>query len=64
MTDRDALLAATLANPDEDTPRLVFADWLQENGRRRSRIAHAPDCLRERFGNEVCVFEGPTGDRP
>ena len=32
MTDRDALLAAITANPDEDTPRLIYADWLQENG--------------------------------
>jgi uncharacterized protein (TIGR02996 family) len=31
-TDRDALLAAIRANPDEDTPRLMFADWLDENG--------------------------------
>ena len=32
MSDRDALLTAILANPDEDTPRLVFADWLDEHG--------------------------------
>jgi|SRR5579883_1194869 len=32
MSDRDALLAAIRAQPDEDTPRLMFADWLQENG--------------------------------
>ena len=32
MTDRDALLAAILANPDDDLPRLVYADWLEENG--------------------------------
>jgi uncharacterized protein (TIGR02996 family) len=32
MTDGDALLAAVIANPDEDTPRLIYADWLQENG--------------------------------
>lgn len=32
MTDEAALLAAILANPDEDTPRLMFADWLDENG--------------------------------
>jgi uncharacterized protein (TIGR02996 family) len=31
-TDRDALLAAICAAPDEETPRLVFADWLDENG--------------------------------
>jgi uncharacterized protein (TIGR02996 family) len=32
MGDGDALLAAILARPDEDTPRLVYADWLEENG--------------------------------
>ncbi|MBA4189924.1 MAG: hypothetical protein C0467_18220 [Planctomycetaceae bacterium] len=32
MSDEDALLAAIIANPDEDTPRLVYADWLDENG--------------------------------
>lgn len=32
MTDGDALLAAILAHPDEDTPRLAYADWLDENG--------------------------------
>jgi uncharacterized protein (TIGR02996 family) len=32
MTDRDALYQAILANPDEDTPRLVFADLVEENG--------------------------------
>jgi uncharacterized protein (TIGR02996 family) len=32
MSDRDALLAAICAQPDEDTPRLVFADYLDENG--------------------------------
>lgn len=31
MTDGNALLAAILAYPDEDTPRLMYADWLQEN---------------------------------
>jgi uncharacterized protein (TIGR02996 family) len=33
MTDRDALYRAILAHPDDDTPRLVYADWLQENDR-------------------------------
>jgi uncharacterized protein (TIGR02996 family) len=32
MSDRDALIAAILANPDEDTPRLMYADWLDEHG--------------------------------
>src|SRR4051812_38017921 len=32
MNEREALLRAVCANPDDDIPRLVFADWLQENG--------------------------------
>jgi uncharacterized protein (TIGR02996 family) len=32
MSDGDALLAAILAEPDEDTPRLAYADWLDEVG--------------------------------
>lgn len=45
MTDGLLLLNAILQNPDEDTPRLVYADWLQENYNEplanwiRSRIA-------------------------
>ncbi len=31
MTDGDALHAAILATPEDDTPRLVYADWLDEN---------------------------------
>lgn len=32
MSDEAALLHAIHANPDDDTPRLVYADWLDENG--------------------------------
>lgn len=32
MTDHDALLAAILAQPEEDTLRLAYADWMEENG--------------------------------
>lgn len=31
MTDHDALLRVIIEHPDEDTPRLVFADWLDEH---------------------------------
>ena len=31
MSDGEALLAAILAHPAEDAPRLVYADWLEEN---------------------------------
>lgn len=32
MTDEAALLAAVLNNPDDDAPRLIYADWLDEQG--------------------------------
>jgi uncharacterized protein (TIGR02996 family) len=32
MTDADALLRAVIAAPDDDAPRLVYADWLDEHG--------------------------------
>lgn len=32
MTYHDAFLQAILENPDEDAPRLIYADWLEERG--------------------------------
>lgn len=32
MSDHDALLNAIAEHPEEDTPRLMYADWLEENG--------------------------------
>lgn len=32
MDTRQALLRAVADSPDDDTPRLVYADWLDENG--------------------------------
>src|SRR5690348_9304066 len=31
----DAFLRSILADPDSDTPRLVYADWLEEQGNPR-----------------------------
>ncbi len=53
QTDEDAFLAAVLAAPDDDTPRLVYADWLDERGsaddraraalvRAQCRLEHLP----------------------
>jgi len=33
LDQQQALLAAILANPGDDLPRLVYADWLEENER-------------------------------
>jgi len=32
MTDRETFTRAICADPDDDTTRLVFADWLEEHG--------------------------------
>jgi len=32
MTTQDALLCSILTSSQDDTPRLVYADWLEENG--------------------------------
>jgi uncharacterized protein (TIGR02996 family) len=32
MNEAAALLAAIRESPDEDTPRLAYADWLDEHG--------------------------------
>ncbi|MSR53327.1 MAG: TIGR02996 domain-containing protein [Gemmataceae bacterium] len=37
MTDRDALLQANCDDPDDDAPRLIYADWLDENAEKKRR---------------------------
>jgi uncharacterized protein (TIGR02996 family) len=32
MRPAAGLLQAILADPEDDTPRLVYADWLEEHG--------------------------------
>lgn len=31
MNDADALLRSIIENPDDDTPRLICADWLDDH---------------------------------
>ena len=45
MTTHDALLAAVLAAPDDDLPRLVYADYLEENaGEMKCRTCDGKGC--------------------
>src|SRR5262249_1257230 len=39
--EEDMLFAAVLAQPDDDTPRLIYADWLEERGDPRSEFIRA-----------------------
>jgi uncharacterized protein (TIGR02996 family) len=43
--EQAAILAAIIAKSDEDTPRLVYADWLQEHGD-EEQAAHIRDSIR------------------
>lgn len=56
--DRDgaALLRAIEAQPEEDTPRLLFADWLDENG--RVRRVECPECKRKPAKCPKCKGKG------
>ena len=54
MTDQDALLRAVRAHPDDDTPRLVYADWLDEHG----------DPRRAEFVRVQCRIARADDDRP
>lgn len=54
-TDQRALLAAVIADPESDAPRLIYADYLEENGQSehaefiRCDIAKLSDPYCERF---------------
>ena len=42
LSDEDALLRAVIAAPEDNAPRLVFADWLDEHGDpQRARLIRA-----------------------
>jgi uncharacterized protein (TIGR02996 family) len=47
VTTQEALLAAVLANPEDDLPRLVYADWCDENGQ-GERAEHIRTAARHR----------------
>jgi uncharacterized protein (TIGR02996 family) len=47
MTDGDALYRAIVARPEDDTPRLVYADWLEENGHEEEAEFIRLDCRLE-----------------
>ena len=34
----DGFMADIIANPEDDTPRLVYADWLEDHGDGRGRF--------------------------
>jgi uncharacterized protein (TIGR02996 family) len=70
MTDGDALLRAVLLDPACDTARLVYTDWLEENGQ-HERAVWLRAAVREKLGPFVfppgtpavfAVLCGESGD--
>ena len=53
MTEQDALTCAIVDNPGDDTPRLVYADWLDEKGRAEEAEFMRLDCRLEASGPEL-----------
>src|SRR5436305_326439 len=56
-SDGAALLAAVCAHPDDDTPRLVYADWLEEQGKPERAELIRVQC-------ELAQIEGDDPRRP
>jgi uncharacterized protein (TIGR02996 family) len=68
MTQEEAFLEAILAEPRDDVPRLVFADWLEEQGDPRGewlRVVTRLDLLSQQdpteMGPRCCGCERSVG---
>jgi uncharacterized protein (TIGR02996 family) len=69
MSDRDGLIWAILEDPFDDAPRLVFADWLEENGWGGDAIHLRQDVLGKRvlelpFGAAIGLGQCPSASTP
>jgi uncharacterized protein (TIGR02996 family) len=53
MPDEAALRAALAARPDDELPRLAYADWLNERGDPRAAWVRDPDIWRH-AGPDFC----------
>ena len=64
MSDQDALLAAIIANPDDDTPRLMYADWLDEHLPDKVPSPAAGPSARAEYIRVQCRLAGLPFDEP
>ncbi len=61
MSDRDAFLRTILAAPDDDAPRLVYADWLDDQGEGERAEFIRVQCLLSRLIAEDKNPRRPAG---
>jgi uncharacterized protein (TIGR02996 family) len=64
MTTDAALLRAIIANPDDDTPRLVYADWLDENGQPERAVAIRAHIAAHRINANASIVAGSVQFAP
>ncbi len=64
MRDDEALLKSIIAHPDEDTPRLAYADWLDENAPDKLPSPAAGPSARAEFIRVQCRLATTTPDDP
>jgi uncharacterized protein (TIGR02996 family) len=56
--EESALIAAVVATPDDDTVRLVYADWLEEHGRHdRGRLIRVQCAIERLQAEETALLE-------
>ncbi len=56
MSTENSFLHGVCEAPDDDSPRLVFADWFEDNG--QSERAELLQCRREKMGEWNDGYEG------
>lgn len=65
MNDHDAFIAAICAKPDDDLPRLIFADWLDDRGEHERaefiRVQCELESLEAGFQKQVDALPWPNG---
>ena len=62
MREDEALYKAIVANPDDDTPRLVYADWLDENRPDKKPSPASGPSARAEFIRVQCRLGPMTSD--
>jgi uncharacterized protein (TIGR02996 family) len=58
LTHDDAFLASIIESSDDDAPRLIYADWLDENGQGERAEFIRVQCQLARMGKENPRREG------
>jgi uncharacterized protein (TIGR02996 family) len=61
-TDEAAFLAAILAAPDDDAPRLVYADWLRDHGQEERAEFIQVQCELARTSDHIETGDWCNGD--